>query len=46
MNKLTFVYILGIALFTGFFVFGISSEQRLETEFTGSLICLSCIGIE
>lgn len=46
MNKLIFVYILGIVLFTGFFVFGIASEQRVEAELRASLVCLSCIGIE
>jgi len=45
MNKRTLIYILGLILFLGFFIYGIGSEQKTEARQKGSVICLSCIGI-
>ncbi len=45
MNKRILVCILGLIFFIGFFAFGIASQQRLDTEHRGSIICFPCIGI-
>ncbi|MEJ2568609.1 MAG: hypothetical protein P8Z50_07040 [candidate division WOR-3 bacterium] len=46
MNKKIILYFLGLIFFVGFLVFGVLSQQRLDTEYRGSLICFSCIGID
>ncbi len=45
MNKRVFAFTIGLFIFLALLTYGIITQQFIETENNGSLLCLYCLGI-